>query len=274
MPVRLLAALSVALAMCPRSASAEVFQHELLAASNDWVVVRENIPASAADTAACGYPRLDPSEHAGVRVHFIRLPTEAGGGRLVPLAMPGDSTMLYTPAGGGKPCTSRAEAGRRWAGIAARATSLGINLSEKVPDPVVLGAAVPAKVCVLIAGTPTKNTQCRRVFRRRLPSGPVKIAVSLTAVPEAPDKQACQFAGHRFGVAIQIAGRDFGTMESQFAPGGFATRYDCRGQQFNPLRLYVLGRLALLLGGFRGDSIADRDEYPFLILFPAQPLPE
>lgn len=95
--------------------------------------------------------------------------------------------------------------------------------------------------------------------------------MSLTAVPEAPDETLCQFIGHRFGAVIQVAGLNFGGAESSVAPGGFADHYDCRSQQFDPLRLYHLDRYVVLLVGFRGTNIADRDEYPFLLVFPDRP---
>ncbi len=266
----ILSALAVVLAIQPGTAGAAVFQYEILGASEDWIVVRENIPASEADTAACTYPRLDPSEYVGVNVHFVRLPAEAKRGRLLSFEPPAEPMPLYVPARGGAGCTSVADADRRWKEIASRAKGLGISLSAGVPEPVVLGAAVPAKSCILAGTGVAERPPCRRVFKHPLKAGPIQIAVSLTAVPEAPDKRSCQFVGYRFGAAIQVAGLDFGTMESGVAPGGFSHHYDCRSQQFNPLRLYLFGGVGVLMGGFSGANIADRDEYPFLTVFPTR----
>jgi hypothetical protein len=270
---RLQRVLAAAFALASAAPCAELFQFEVLGASNEWVVIRENIPALPADTAACTYPGLDPSKYVGVRVHFVRLTPEARFGRLFTPELPADSPVLYTPRRGAGACTSRADADRQWSAIVGRAKTSGVHLSEKGPVPVVLGAAVPAKACALLGGSVTQSTPCRRVFKHRMRDGGIEIGVVLTAIPEAPDKKSCQFVGHRLGAAIQVAGLDFGTMESGVAPGGFATHYDCRNQEFEPLRLYVLGAMAVLIGGFRGASIADRDAYPFILTFPSQPAP-
>jgi hypothetical protein len=264
-------ALPAMLVLVPAAACAAAFQFEAIGASDSWIVIRENIPASPADTAACSYPGLDPSEYVGVMVRFMRLSPEAKRGRLVPLDMQGRSMTLYTPARRREDCTSSAEADRRWREIDLHAKSLGAGLSAAPPTPVVLGEAVPAKACVLIGGAATAKSPCRRVFTHPLKGGPIRIAVSLAAVPEAPDLRSCQFVGHRFGAAIQVAGLNFATMDSGIAPGGFAGHYDCRAQQFNPLRLYLLDQFMVLLGGFRGTNIADRDEHPFLVVFPVRP---
>jgi hypothetical protein len=250
-------------AVASAAKGAAVFQFEALGASQDWIVLRENIQAAASDTAACSYPGLDPSQHVGVRVHFVRLTAEAKRGRLMLLETPDSSMMYYTPARPGG-CTSAADAEQRWREIGARAKSFGIVLSQNAPIAIVLGGAVPAETCVLLDRAP-----CRQVYDRRLSAGNIRIAVSLTAVPEAPDERTCQFVGHRFGTAIQVSGLDFGTLGG-VAPGGFANHYDCREQQFDPLRLYQLDGIMLLVGDFRGANIADRAEHPFLIVFPAQ----
>jgi hypothetical protein len=249
------------------------FQFELLGASDDWIAVRENIPASPTDTTACNYPGLDPSRYVGVRVHFIRLSAEAKRGRAVPLERPAGSMALYTPARPDEGCTSTVDAERRWNEIAAHAKSLGIELPATLPTPVVLGAVVPAKDCVLIGGAPLDTPPCRREFKQVLGGGTIRIAVSLIAIPEAPDESTCQSVGHRFGAAIQVAGFDFGQLGSGVAPGGFVSHYDCRGQQFDALRLYALDHAVVLVGSFSGANIADRDEYPFVVVFPARPAP-
>jgi hypothetical protein len=268
--LRLFAALWAVSGIVQAAVSTAVFQYEVLGVSDDWIVVRENIAASAADTAACRYPNLDPSEHTGARVHFVRLSAEAKRGRLAPLTKPDRSVTIYAPGRSGQACTSAGEAEQRWREITAHAKELGVSLSEKRPVPVVLGTAVPAKSCVLIGSVSGAGPPCRRVFRQIVKGATIRIAVSLTAIPEAPDERSCQFVGHRFGVAIQVAGLDFGAMGAA-APGGFADHYDCRGQQFNPLRLYSFDRVTVLVGGFRGTNIADREEHPFLVIIAARP---
>jgi len=66
-------------------------------------------------------------------------------------------------------------------------------------------------------------------------------------------------------------GLDFGKMGSGVAPGGFANHYDCRSQQFNPVRLYSLDDFVVLLGSFSGTNMADRDEYAFFLILPTKP---
>jgi hypothetical protein len=260
-------ALRALILVSPAMASTELFQYEILGASANWIVVRENIAASAADTAACAYPGLDPSQFVGATVHFIQLPAEAKRGRLVPLPKPASSMALYTPATPGG-CTTSADAERRRNEIAARAKDLDVTLPANPPVPVVLGAPVPAKACALMEAASPGRTPCNREFKRVVHEKTIRIAVSLTAIPEAPDEKVCQFVGHRFGVAVQMAGLDFGKMGSGVAPGGFAEHYDCRSQQFNSLRLYLLDRFLVLLGGFGGTNIANSQETPFLIIAP------
>lgn len=255
------------------SAGTAAFQFEVLGASDDWIVVRENIPASASDTAACSYPGLDPSEFVGAVVHFLPLSVEAKGGRLVPLEKSESPMMLYAHGHLGEGCTSGLDGDRQWAEITDHAKKLGIEIPPKSPATVVLGEAVPANGCVLLGSNAVNKSPCIREFKHTLKAGPIRIAVSLTAIPEASEKgkRSCQFVGHRFGATIQVAGLDFGEMGSGVAPGGFANHYDCRGQQFDPLRLYVLNDRIVLLGGFSGTNIADHNEYPFVLIFPSKP---
>ncbi len=256
----------------PAVASAAVHQHEALAVSTDWIVIRENIPVSSTDTAACRYPGLDPSEYVGVKIHFIRLSAEAKRGRLVVLPAPDSSYVLYEPKSSGESCTPAADAEQRWRAIAVRAKDLGIELSAKPPVALVLGAPVPAKNCLLIGGTTGAGLPCRRTFKQLLRQVPIQIGVSLLAVPEAPDERTCQFVGQRLVAVMQISGLNFGAMGA-VAPGGVLDHYDCRGQQFQPLRLYDLDRFAVILGGFAGANVADRAEHPFLLIFPTRTTP-
>lgn len=249
------------------------FQFEVLGASDDWIVVRENIPASASDTAACSYPALDPSEFVATVVHFFPLSAEAKRGRLVPLEKPESQMTLYARGHLGEGCTSASDADRQWREITDHAKSLGVEIPSKSPAEIVLGEPVPAKVCVLLESNTIDKPPCLREFKHTLKAGAIRIAVSLTAIPEAPEKgkRSCQFVGHRFGVTIQVAGLDFGEMGSGVAPGGFANHYDCRSQQFDPLRLYLVNDLFVLVGGFSGTNIADRNEYPFVLIFHSKP---
>lgn len=265
-----IALLGISLLACPAAAAA--FQFEVLGASDDWIAIRENIPAAASDTAACSYPRLDPSEQVGVTVHFVRISPEAKRGRLTSFDTSSASMPLYSRGRAGESCTSAAEAERRLREIVQRAKSLGISVANANPKPsTLLGEAVPAKACVLIGAGGGSGSPCRRVFNQRLKDRTAQIGLSLVAVPEAPDNRSCQFVGYRFEAAIQVSGGDLGTMESGIVPGGLANHYDCRNQQFDPLRLYVFDNYVVLLGSFRGTNIADREEHPFLILFPARP---
>jgi len=269
---RLSLVLLVSLLTSPAEAARAVFQFEALGAFDDWVVIRENIPASPSDTNACRYPGLDPSEYVGAVVHFVQLPAEAKRGRLLQLDTFENSITIYARGRDGEGCTSAGDAERHWSEVSTRASSLGITLSASPPPPLVFGAPVPAKSCVLIHDGGMDRHPCESVFKYLLDGKAIQIAVSLTAVPEAPDGRSCQFVGHRFGAVIQVAGLDFGTMGS-VAPGGFTNHYDCRSQQFDPLRLYRLGGSLVLIGGFCGTNIADRGEHPFLVVFPTRPAP-
>ncbi|HYP15084.1 MAG TPA: hypothetical protein VEQ63_14240 [Bryobacteraceae bacterium] len=257
------------LAVVSSVAPAAVFQYELLGRSDEWLVIRENIPTSGSEKSACTYPRLDPSEYSGVRVHFVRVTADAKLAKLIRLETSTDSMAHYAPGPNGQACTSAAEAQEHWKAISARAQSLGIDLPGAAPAPVILGKAVDAKSCSL-AGA--ERVPCRRLHRQQFQSGPIQIAVLLTAVAQSPDNQTCQFVGHRFGAAIQVTGLEFGSQPGSLAPGGFADHYDCRSQEFRPMRLYVMGGAAVLIASFKGTNIADRDEYPFFLVFPTEPV--
>ena len=259
MPVLRLAAACAALAAAPFMVRAATFQFELLGASGEWLAIRENIPATAADTAACRYPGIDPSEFVGVKVHFVRISAEMKRGILTPLAASADSSVWYEAGRSGEGCTTPPEAEKHWHEIAAYAKRLGMDLSPKPPAAVVLGATVPAKACVVTAAAP--GAPCRQIFRPSAHGRAIQVVVSLSAVSQAPDERTCQFVGHRFGVALEITG-------GNAAAGGFADHYDCRAQQFDPLRLYELEGAVVVIGAFRGANIADRDEYPFVVILP------
>jgi hypothetical protein len=257
------------------AAWAAPFQFEVIGASSDWVVLRENMRAKDADTAACKYPGLEPSEQVGVRVRFVKLSDAAKHGRLLPLEPASDDSVLpvYDPAPEAAGCTTAAAAAARWKEIHSRAEGLGVTLAEKAPSPAFLGAPVPASSCVLLPGEKHDTKACHASYAQKVAGGPIKIAVALAAVPEAPELKTCQFVGQRLEAAIQVDGLDFGTVGGSAAPGGFADHYDCRAQEFAPLRLYRLEGTAVLLGGFRGTNMADRAEHPFVIVFPTQPAP-
>ena len=263
---RMLAALCLVPWIGSGVAYAAVFQFEVLAISDDWIVIRENVPASPADTAACRYPGLDPSEYVGVKVLFVRLPPEAKRGQLVPLAAPESSLTISEPRGA---CTSAADAEQRWRQAAERAKNLGTEWRAKPPVAAVLTAAVPARTCSVIGGA-VGRPPCLRVVRQRLHASSIQIGVSLAAVPQSPDERVCQFVGHRYIAVLQVAGPNFGT-QGTVAPGGSTEHYDCRGQQFQPLRFYDLDRFAVVVGGFGGTNIADRIEHAFLLIFPTRP---
>jgi hypothetical protein len=249
------------------AARAATFQFEVIGASSEWVVIRENVRPSTTNTDSCRYEGLDPSEYAGSRVRFINLSDAARRGQLVELGGGEPPMPLYNPARRSDGCTSQADADSNWRRIATRAESIGIEITpQNPPVPVVLGTAVPASACVLV-GAKTNAATCRRTYMQRIDAHSFRIAVALTSVPEAPDLRTCQFYGHRFGAAIQVSGLDFGTADSGMAPGGFAAHYDCREQQFEPLRFYSMNGYGVLVGGFRGMNIADRDEHPFIVAF-------
>jgi hypothetical protein len=243
----------------------------VLGVSEDWLVVRENLPSRAADTAACAYPGLDSTQYVGATVHFFQRSDEDRRGRLVPLEKAAESLVLYARGRLGEGCSSEAEGKKNWSEIAAHAGSLRVTLAAATRAPAVLGAAVPDKACILLNAAALDKPPCRREFPRPLKAGAIRIAVSLAAIPEAPDPSTCQFAGYRFGGAIAVEGFNFGKFESRMAPGGFAEHYDCRCQQFDPLRLYALDETMVLVGGFSGTNMADRSEHPFVIIFPAGP---
>jgi hypothetical protein len=253
------------------AASAATSQFELIGASREWLVVRENVPAKPSDLAACRYPGLDPSQYVGARVLFVRLSDGAKRGKVFEIVPRDAVTTLpwYAADGSGKNCSSPAEAGENRKAIVARAQALGVTVGDTPLTPAVLGAAVAARACLLSAAA-YSGPPCRSTYTPSLGTSKIRITIALTAVPEAPDPGICQFNGHRLGAAIQIAGLDFATEGSESAPGGFVDHYDCRGQQLLPWRLYRLNDVAVLLGAFQGTNIADRGEYPFAIVFPTR----
>ena len=262
-----------ACALAPVLAGAAPFQFEVLSVSGDWLVLRENILAAASDTAACGYPGLDPSEFVGSSVHFVRLSPEAARGRATAPAQPESTIAVHAPQRGGAACTSAAETRQRWAEVAMRAQDLGITMPGAPPVPRVFGGVVPAARCALLGGkADAARPPCRSVLRPSLHGMPFRIAVALSAVPEAGDERTCQFVGHRMVAVLQVAGADFGRI-GRPAPGGVVEHFDCRPQQFQPMRLYDLGDVAALLVAFRGANIADRSEHPFVVVFPTRPAP-
>jgi hypothetical protein len=266
-----LIAVTLAVLFAAAPAVGTVFQFEVLGASHDWLIIRENIPASAEDTAACSYPGLDPSQYVGAIVHFFQLSAEAKRGHVMSLEKPASSMMLYAHGRLDEGCTSAVDAQKQWADIVAHAKSLGIDIPTTPPVAAVLGEAVPASACVLARTASMDKPPCRRDFRCALKKEAIRIVVSLTAIPEAPDERVCQFVGHRFGAAIQMVGLDFGKMGSSVAPGGFVDHYDCRSQQFDPLRLFVVDDFAAVVASFSGTNIASHHEYPFVIVFPTRP---
>jgi hypothetical protein len=259
-----------ALALGPGLAAAAAFQFQVLAASPEWLVLRENLPATSADTAACPYEGLDPSDHVGVRVHFIRLPAAAAQGGAVPAGPPEHSVDVLQPRRSDTPCTPADEARARWAQVADRARALGLDWPATPVAPQVLGRAVPAARCDVLAGA--AGAPCRTVLDARVRGGTLRIGVALAAVPVAPDGKTCQFVGHRLAAVLQVGGLDFGR-PGRPAPGGVVEHADCRAQQFMPLRLYALGDHAALLATFRGASIADRTEHAFVMVFPTRAQP-
>lgn len=262
--------LGVALALGATLAGAATFQFQVLAASTDWLVLRENLPSTAADTAACRYDGLDPSDHVGVRVHFVRLPAEAQRGAAVRVGPAQTSVEVLSPRRDGSACTGADEARTRWARVAERAGALGLALPQPAAVPQLLGRAVPAARCEVLAGN--AGAPCRAVLAARVRGGALRIGVALASVPVAPDEKTCQFVGHRMAAVVQVAGLDFGRM-GRPAPGGVIDHVDCRAQQFQPLRLVDLGELAVLLATFRGASIADRGETAFVMVFPTRAMP-
>jgi len=253
-----------ALGLAASSPKPAPFQFEVLGASSDWVVLRENVRAKGDDPAPCKYPGLDPSEQVGVSVRFVKLTPEAKRGKLFELdPAAADKTLPVYAPGPAESCTSAADVESHWRDVRSHAESLGVTLAQKAPAPAVLGAAVPSTACVLI-GDKRDTKSCQKSYPEKVAGGPIKVAVSLSAVPEAPDLKTCQFVGQRFEAAIQVDGLDFGSVGGSGAPGGFANHYDCRSQEFEPLRLYKLDGTAVLMGGFRGTNMADRAAHPFL----------
>jgi hypothetical protein len=264
------AVLGAVLALCSTLAGAATFQYQVLAASSDWLVLRENLPATSADTAACRYEDLDPSDFVGVRVHFLRLSAEAQRGGAMLVASPEATVDVLSARRDGQSCTDTEEARVRWDRVAERARSFGLSLPRPAVVPQVLGRPVPAARCEVLAGG--AGAPCRVVHGVRVRGGPLRIAVSLMSVPIAADEKTCQFVGHRLAAVVQVAGLDFGRI-GRPAPGGVMAHSDCRAQQFQPLRLFDFGDLAVLLATVRGANIADRSERAFVMVFPTRVQP-
>jgi hypothetical protein len=244
------------------------FQFEVLGTSEEWVVLRENVPPLPDVTDTCSYPGVDPSEAMGVKVHFIRISPELKRGVLFAAGPYEASFTLYEPARNPSGCTSSEDAERNWKSIDAFGKNHGLRLERQVPPKAILGVSVPDRQCTVLERNNKLRQQCDRRYESVIDGRRMKVAISLFSVPEAPDENKCQFIGYRLGAAIQVEWLDLGTMGSGSAPGGFASHFDCRPQLFMPLRVYTFEDKIVLLISFRGNNIADREEYPFLSIFP------
>jgi hypothetical protein len=248
-------------------AQGTTFQFEVLGASEEWVVLRENIPPSPGSLDACRYPGLDPALAIGVKVHFLRLSQEMKRGILSP-AGPFESTfILYDPVKIQSNCTSPEASERNWKEIEMFAENQGLRLKRQTTWQAIWGTQVPDQDCVVIEKSPKARQSCDQIYETIMDGHRLKLAVSLLSVPEAPDEKKCQSVGYRFGAALQVKWLDIGRPGTGSAPGGFATHFDCRPQLFMPLRLYLFEDRFVLLSSFKGNNIADRDEYPFLLVF-------
>lgn len=246
-------------------------QLELIGATGDWLAFRENIRDAHEPLADCGYAGLSGNTRA-MKLHFVKLPETHRRGDLVALARFDSSVTVYAPASDASACTSREVSARRRRDAEAFASAHGIALATTgmVRPLATFGSAVPAKACEPMKKSAAAGV-CDASYRARIDGKPIRIVRVLTAVPRAPNYTSCQFLGHRFMVAVQVAWLDLGGPESEHVPGGFAEHYDCRAQLFMPIRLYALPDRVILLASFRGDNIADWSEYPHVIVMPRNP---
>jgi hypothetical protein len=244
-------------------------QLELIGASDEWLAFRENIRDAHEPLVDCGYAGLSGGTRA-MKLHFVKLPEAHRRGDLVALARFDSSFAVYEPASDSARCTARDVSARRRRDADAFASGRGITLARAVKPLATFGTAVPAKACEPMRKS-TAVGVCDASYRARIDGKPIRIARVLTAVPRTPDYTTCQFLGHRFMVAVQVAWLDLGEPESESVPGGYAEHYDCRAQLFMPMRLYALPDRVILLATFRGDNIADRSEYPHVIVMPRNP---
>jgi hypothetical protein len=246
-------------------------QLELIGASRDWLAFRENIRDAHEPLADCGYAGLSSNTRA-MKLHFIKLPEAHRRGDLVALARFDSSVTVYAPASDASACTPREVTARRRRDAEAFASAHGITLASAgaIRPLATFGSAVPAKACEPMKKSAAAGV-CDASYRARIDGKPIRIVRALTAVPRAPNYTSCQFLGHRFMVAVQVAWLDLGGPESEHVPGGFAEHYDCRAQLFMPIRLYALPDQVILLASFRGDNIADWSEYPHVIVMPRNP---
>jgi hypothetical protein len=244
-------------------------QLELIGASDEWLAFRENIHDAREPLADCGYAGLSGGARA-MKLHFVKLPEAHKRGDLLAVARFDSSFAIYEPARDAAACTPRDVAAKRRRDAEAFASSIGIALARPVRPLATFGSAVPAKACEAMRKR-SGAAGCDASYAARIDGKPIRIARVLTAVPRAPDYNTCQFLGHRFMLAVQVAWLDLGQPESESVPGGFAEHYDCRAQLFMPLRLYALPDHVILLASFRGDNIADWSEYPHVIVMPRNP---
>jgi hypothetical protein len=253
----------------PSKPSTPAPQFELAGASDDWLLFRESIRDAREPLADCNYPGLSGGTR-GLKLHFLKLSEAHKSGDLVPVARFDSSFAIYQPAGDASACTSPDISARRRRAAEAFASSVGVTISQSIRPLAVFGSAVSAKAC-----EPLKKrlaaSACDASYTGRIDGKPIRIARLLTAVPRAPDYNTCQFLGHRFMVAVQVSWLDLGEPESRSVPGGFAEHYDCRPQLFMPIQLYALPDQVVLLASFRGDNVADRSEYPHVIVMPRNP---
>ena len=252
------------------SSSATSHQFDVLDANDEWVAVRENVLAELfhEPREACSYPGL-ADDVVGTRIHFVELSAAARRGQMFPVDEFTRSFVVYEPAANPDSCTvdSVAKAGLRAAKEFAGAK--GLTLNPRSAPIAQFGDRLSAQECEAINKPGGKSAvTCDSVHRLELDGQPLLIGVLRSAVPQAPDLKRCQFFGHRFGLTLQVNWRDLGKMESDAAPGGFAEHYDCRRQRVEPVRLYAFGGNVVIVVSFRGDNIADRNEYLNLVVMP------
>lgn len=244
-------------------------QFEVIGASETWLAFREQLPLAHETVQECGYPGVPPSA-AGVAVHFLALSDRHAGGALVKVEAFDTTIVIYQRAGSAAECTPRATSELRWKQAEAFADRNDLTLLTDARPVASLGAAVRAEACEALMKVREKRP-CDAFHEISIEGEPLQLAVLLTAVPQLPDLETCQFTGHRFVAALQVKWMDLGEFGSLAAPGGFADHYDCRAQLFMPVLVYALADWIVVLASFRGDNMADAREYPHVIVMPREP---
>jgi hypothetical protein len=248
-------------------------QFEIIGASDAWIALWENVPPTPDALDSCAYGALEAGAAIGVKIHFVRVSPEMKRGILSSVGPFDSSFTFYEPAKNRGGCTSAEMATKNWNDIEVFANQQGVRVSKAPKVRSLFGSPIPANACTLfdkLKSTQNASKTCNHVQETTIDGQRLTVAWSLVSIPEAAEESKCQFIGHRFGAALQVKWLNSDAFGSRAVPGGLIAHFDCRPQLFMPIRLYVFEERIVLMASFKGDNIADHNEYPSILALSRQ----